>query len=221
MFKGVYQIPWVFRCVHGQHRVGTAPRSGHKKHILPGVCGFRVRFLGSVGYCISPARCVYARPCSWEQSKLHFHLSSCAGPVPLSVDRYIYLIDVRTDIEYASGHIPGSIHLPLHRISDVPEAVPDKNARIFFYCLSGARSHHACMKLARMGYSQALYFPKENAKVYTLKLINWLRPVNSRIFMYSVEAKVKPNCILYFAFVYVKMTQGFSFLYTLAPEVIH
>ena len=80
-------------------------------------------------------------------------LSMADAKRELSADGSIYLIDVRTDDEYASGHIPGSIHLPLHRIENVLEAVPDKDARVFVYCLSGARSHQACIQLARLGYS--------------------------------------------------------------------
>jgi len=71
----------------------------------------------------------------------------------LSRDPSICLVDVRTEDEYASGHIPGSIHLPLHRLSSAPGVVPGKDTRVFVYCLSGARSRQACLTLAKLGYT--------------------------------------------------------------------
>lgn len=71
----------------------------------------------------------------------------------LASDKSIYLLDVRTGEEFASGHIPGSINLPLDRIAGVVQAIPEKDARIFVYCHSGARSFQACMMMERLGYT--------------------------------------------------------------------
>ena len=50
------------------------------------------------------------------------------------------LIDVREPGEFASGHIPGSVNMPLSRFS--PDAVP-KGRPVILICLSGARSARA------------------------------------------------------------------------------
>ncbi len=71
----------------------------------------------------------------------------------LSKDKTIRLVDVRTPEEYRAGHIPGSVNVPLDRIGDIARAIPEKNAKLFVYCLSGARSRTACSMLASMGYS--------------------------------------------------------------------
>lgn len=63
------------------------------------------------------------------------------------------LIDVRTPEEYAGGHIPGSINVPLQTIVQVQEAVPDKDTPIFVYCLSGARSRRAAAFFGKLGYT--------------------------------------------------------------------
>ena len=62
------------------------------------------------------------------------------------------LVDVRTPQEYAEGHIPGSINVPLQAIIKVEEAVPDKAVPIFVYCLSGARSRRAAAFFGKLGY---------------------------------------------------------------------
>ena len=71
----------------------------------------------------------------------------------LNKDSSIRLIDVRTPEEYRAAHIPGSVNVPLDRIGDISRAVPDKDARLFVYCLSGARSRSASAALASMGYT--------------------------------------------------------------------
>ncbi len=53
------------------------------------------------------------------------------------------LLDVRTAEEYRSGHIEGSINLPLDRITTAPGVVKDKDTPLFVHCLSGARSSQA------------------------------------------------------------------------------
>ena len=64
------------------------------------------------------------------------------------------IVDVRTPQEYAEGHIPHAINVPLDTIGTNPPAeLPDKAQMIFVYCSSGARSMTASNKLAQMGYT--------------------------------------------------------------------
>jgi len=66
----------------------------------------------------------------------------------------VTLVDVRTQAEYESAHIPGAILIPNETISDTqPEALPDKDAVILVYCRSGRRSAEAAGKLATLGYT--------------------------------------------------------------------
>ena len=60
------------------------------------------------------------------------------------------LLDVRSNEEYAEGHIPGSINLPLNRLATIKL---DKDTPLFVYCLSGTRSARACAWLENNGYS--------------------------------------------------------------------
>lgn len=65
------------------------------------------------------------------------------------------LLDVRTPQEYQEGHIPGSINIPLQSLSTADQIPAGRDAPLFVYCYSGARSGQAVRLLARMGYTGA------------------------------------------------------------------
>ncbi|MFB7895033.1 rhodanese-like domain-containing protein [Streptomyces xiamenensis] len=67
------------------------------------------------------------------------------------------IIDVRTPGEYAGGHLPGALNIPLDRIR---RALPDirhasDRGDILVVCASGARSQNACTILAENGVTAA------------------------------------------------------------------
>ena len=64
------------------------------------------------------------------------------------------LLDVRDRDEYAAGHIPGSVNLPLSQIKSAEDRFPDMDTPLFAYCLSGARSSKAITALGEMGYTK-------------------------------------------------------------------
>lgn len=63
------------------------------------------------------------------------------------------LLDVRSRGEYQSGHIPGSIHFDLNDINRAASTIKSKDAPLYVYCLSGARSRMAVNALSGMGYT--------------------------------------------------------------------
>ena len=68
-------------------------------------------------------------------------------------DSNYQFIDVRTDNEYGSGHIPNSMHIPLHQIQDRMSEIDSlKNKNIIAYCRSGARSSKATKILVKAGF---------------------------------------------------------------------
>ncbi len=73
----------------------------------------------------------------------------------LKNDKKIILIDVRTVEEFEEdGHVEGSINIPLHTVpSEFAKVVPDKNAKIFIICYSGARASDATAFVKRLGYT--------------------------------------------------------------------
>lgn len=67
----------------------------------------------------------------------------------------VRVVDVRSRQEYMSGHIPGAINLPLEDYQQAQSLLPDKQAPIYLYCASGARSGMAAGMLKRLGYEQS------------------------------------------------------------------
>lgn len=61
------------------------------------------------------------------------------------------LIDVREADEFASGHLPGAINLPLSDFLERYEEL-DKDKPYYIICRSGARSAQACAFLEEEGY---------------------------------------------------------------------
>ena len=64
----------------------------------------------------------------------------------------LVLIDVRTDVEYAQGAVPGSKHLPLHMLPLMADQI-DNEKPVVFICRSGARSAQACAFMASKGFA--------------------------------------------------------------------
>jgi phage shock protein E len=66
------------------------------------------------------------------------------------------LIDVRTGAEFASGHLPDAINLPLDEIeTELPRRVRDKSQVLLLHCQSGVRGGVAKKKLNALGYTNA------------------------------------------------------------------
>lgn len=64
----------------------------------------------------------------------------------------IIIIDVRTETEYDSGHIPGAINIPDTEIES--KINYDKNTPIAVYCRTGKRSNAVANTLKNMGYNK-------------------------------------------------------------------
>ena len=62
------------------------------------------------------------------------------------------LLDVRGADEYAEGHIPGSINIPLQLLPLKKGLPEDLDTPIFLYCRSGGRSRRAAAFLEKEGY---------------------------------------------------------------------
>ena len=68
--------------------------------------------------------------------------------------------DVREEDEYASGHIPGAVLLPVGTIDEetAAEVIPAEDSVVLVYCRSGNRSKTASKALAELGYTEIYEF---------------------------------------------------------------
>lgn len=91
------------------------------------------------GYVIENVRGGLVKQYTWKEA------------LSLPRDGSVTLLDVRTDKEYAAGHIPGTVHIPLdglrERLSEL-----DRGKRVYVNCQSGLRSYLACRILAQKGF---------------------------------------------------------------------
>lgn len=71
----------------------------------------------------------------------------------------VTIVDVRTEEEYNTAHIPDSILVPNETIGDAdPAALPDKDAVLLVHCRTGVRSKQASDKLIQLGYTNVYDF---------------------------------------------------------------
>lgn len=64
------------------------------------------------------------------------------------------LVDVRTDGEFAEGHIPGAVNIPVDELESRLKEVGPKDKAVVLYCRSGSRSARAARILQREGFRE-------------------------------------------------------------------
>ena len=63
------------------------------------------------------------------------------------------LIDVRSEAEFADGHVDGAVNIEWNKIDQLSAAIgDDKQRRVVVYCRSGNRAGKAKSALEEMGY---------------------------------------------------------------------
>lgn len=68
------------------------------------------------------------------------------------IDQNVVVLDVRETEEYAHGHIPGSVLIPLGQLADRCDEL-NKEETIYVICQAGGRSNEACHILRTNGFA--------------------------------------------------------------------
>jgi len=78
----------------------------------------------------------------------------------LAKDRKNVVLDVRTDKEFAAGHIPGALNLNLNG-PDFEKKVSALNRERTYlvHCAAGVRSARACETMSRLGFTNLVDLP--------------------------------------------------------------
>lgn len=63
------------------------------------------------------------------------------------------LVDVRTPREFAAGHIPGAINLPVQQLDKRMSELEPRGGALVLYCRSGHRSGNAARILKSAGFT--------------------------------------------------------------------
>jgi rhodanese-related sulfurtransferase len=63
------------------------------------------------------------------------------------------LVDVRTPDEFAAGHVPGALNIPVQQLNTRVGELEPKDAAVVVYCRSGHRSGNAARMLKSAGFT--------------------------------------------------------------------
>ena len=70
------------------------------------------------------------------------------------LDSKALVVDVRTPGEFASGHHPRAVNIPIDQVQSRMAEFGDKKTPVVVYCASGNRSGRAKQALESAGYTQ-------------------------------------------------------------------
>ena len=77
----------------------------------------------------------------------------------MDTEQNYIILDVRTEEEFAEGHVKDAILIPDTEITEKAEGIlTDKEQQILVYCRSGRRSKNAANQLVELGYSNVKEF---------------------------------------------------------------
>jgi metal-sulfur cluster biosynthetic enzyme/rhodanese-related sulfurtransferase len=68
----------------------------------------------------------------------------------------LFVLDVRTPAEYASGHIPNAHLVPVDELEDRLAELPPPGTTVLVTCAAGGRSAAACQTLGQKGWTRLL-----------------------------------------------------------------
>jgi rhodanese-related sulfurtransferase len=76
----------------------------------------------------------------------------------LGKDTKILVIDVRSAREFATGHIPGAVNIPIEGLArKLEEMKVSRETTLVTMCEHGGRSSRAALELGKLGYHTASY----------------------------------------------------------------
>lgn len=89
--------------------------------------------------------------CSFIRGKARQNTEKNSAKIAL--DDKTFLLDVRTEKEFAAGHLRGAVNIPVEKLMDNLKLLPGKDTAICLYCRSGRRSGNALEMLRGEGYA--------------------------------------------------------------------
>ena len=115
-------------------------------------------------YALWALACLLLTACaastSTPQQEVYLNISPEEAKVLMDTQEDYVILDVRTQEEFDTGHIPGAVLLPVGTITkDTAAAVIDESdAVVLVYCRSGNRSKTASQALVDLGYTNVYEF---------------------------------------------------------------
>ncbi len=95
----------------------------------------------------------FALPCIAEPLDLSKR-QSLSPQEAASLQQDVTYLDVRSTLEWLSGHVEGAIHIPHNKVSrEFASAFPDRSVPVIPYCVSGGRAQFVVDALRKQGYT--------------------------------------------------------------------
>ena len=117
--------------------------------------------LAAVLGCISLTGCAFPLTPEGEKDtkNTYTQITQAEAKALMDSEKNYIILDVRTEEEFADGHIAGAILIPDDEIEEKAAGIlTDKNQLILVYCRSGRRSKNAASSLAALGYTNVKEF---------------------------------------------------------------
>ncbi|MBQ7302287.1 MAG: rhodanese-like domain-containing protein [Clostridia bacterium] len=96
---------------------------------------------------------------SEDREMTYTQITATEAKALMDSEENFIILDVRTDAEYAEGHIADAVLIPHEEITaKAEEVLLDKDQLILVYCRSGRRSKIAAEALVALGYTNVKEF---------------------------------------------------------------
>jgi len=96
---------------------------------------------------------VFALPCIAEPLDLGKR-ESLSPQEAASLQQEVVYLDVRSNLEWLSGHVEGAIHVPYNKVArDFASIFPDRSVPVIPYCAVGGRAQIVVDALREQGYT--------------------------------------------------------------------
>jgi phage shock protein E len=80
-------------------------------------------------------------------------------------DNSIVVVDVRSPEEFAQGHVPGALNIPVDQLTNrIGELMTAKDKEVVLYCRSGRRAGQAAETLKANGFEKLLHLEGDMQK---------------------------------------------------------
>lgn len=71
----------------------------------------------------------------------------------LDAGEKLFVLDVREENEFAAGHIPGAVNIPIRSLPRNLDRLPGKDTPVVLVCKSGMRAAYVTMTLNLLGWA--------------------------------------------------------------------
>ena len=87
-----------------------------------------------------------------RENRLYRNTRAEAIQEAVAAGERLYVLDVRTDQEWATGHIPGAVHVPIEVLEGRLSEVKRDGTPMYVLCAAGGRSSAAAEFLSNRGF---------------------------------------------------------------------